>query len=103
MIRLIKLKDGTLLLSEVENITPYEYGGPNTKLTNPYQLPMNKRWLIEFTEQTVFMIDDTDILTLANPRIELLDEYKKTNGIEEVLDFQEIDQEDGDEIINEDV
>lgn len=97
MIQLIKLKDGTLLLSQIENVTPFEYGGPNTKLTNPYQLPMNKRWLTEFTEQTIFMIDDTDVLTLAHPRIELLDEYKRINGIVETIEGGEleiVDEED---------
>lgn len=89
MIQIIKLKEGTILISQIQEVTPREYGGPNTALINPYILPQNTRWMEDFTDETAFMILDTDILTMADPTESLLFRYKKVNGIVDKVDYVE--------------
>lgn len=99
MIQVIKLKEGTVLISQLEVASQVEYGAPNIWLINPY-IPqkdrrfLKERWLSEYTDTSVFLIDDADILTLADPTEELLNEYKKVNNVLDKDRYEEVIEED---------
>ena len=78
MIKLIVLTDNQILISQIDEV-PSEIGEPDCKLIEPYELLKDETlspWLVNFTNQNVFMISSDKILTLTDPRPVLLEKYE---------------------------
>lgn len=76
-IQIIILVDGTILISRISDIAS-ELGEPDCKLINPYQIIDKKLipWLHEFTDNIeTIMISSDKILTLVDPKKQLIDNY----------------------------
>jgi hypothetical protein len=78
MIKCISL-DNLNIITFIEE-SPSELGEPDCKLINPYLIKSNlslEPWLYEITEQTTFMISSDKIITISDPRKELLEKYQE--------------------------
>jgi len=67
------------LVSQIEE-SPSELGEPDCRLTEPFVLGENDTlspWLVDRTNQNVFMISSDKILTLTDPKPTLLEKYEK--------------------------
>ena len=81
MIKVLLLKNGTVLITEIEEVTA-ELGEPDCKLLNPVEIldtePLQlKKWLHAYTTQTSSMLSSDSILTIVDPHKILEDDYKK--------------------------
>lgn len=82
-IKLLVLENGQRLIAKIEEVVA-DIGEPNCKLSDPYLVVTEKLletitltpWLIEVTEQKVFLISSDKILTIIDPRNSILDKYK---------------------------
>lgn len=76
-IQVIVLVTGTTIISKITAVVS-DLGEPDCKLTNPYEVvdgKMNK-WLSELTDRSdAIMISSDKILTLVDPKEELLNDY----------------------------
>jgi len=82
----VLLKNGTRLISQVEQLTPLEVGDPDCKLSNPFVINNHGEisqtiWLVpwesEYTNDNEFIIRSEDILTMPKPKPELVKKYLK--------------------------
>lgn len=81
MIKILLLKNKTVLITEIEEVTA-ELGEPDCKLINPVEIldtePLQlKKWLNDYTTQTTSMLSSDSILTIVDPHKILEDDYKK--------------------------
>ena len=81
MIKILLLKNKTVLITEIEEVTA-ELGEPDCKLINPVEIldtaPLQfKKWLHDYTTQTTTMIQSDSILTIVDPHKIIEDDYKK--------------------------
>lgn len=82
-VKCLLLKVDTILITEIIEIDA-EIGDPNCKLINPFQWKKRESseefylepW-IEISNQKEFMIRSEDILTIADPTPELIENYLK--------------------------
>ncbi len=77
-IKLIVLVNQQRLISQIEEIGA-DIGQPDCKLTEPFILGDNNTlspWLVESTNQSVFMLSSDKILTLVDPKPTLLEKYE---------------------------
>ena len=77
-IKLIILVNQQQLVSQIEEIGA-DIGQPDCKLTEPFILGDNNTlspWLVESTNQSVFMLSPDKILTLVDPKPTLLEKYQ---------------------------
>ena len=77
-IKLIVLMNQQRLVSQIEEIGA-EIGQPDCKLTEPFIVGENNTlspWLVESTNQSVFMLSSDKILTLVDPKPTLLEKYQ---------------------------
>ena len=67
-----------LIISEIEEVIS-EIGEPDCKLINPCIISDDELipWLSEVTNQTVLMMSSDKILTLVDPKPQLLKEYNQ--------------------------
>ena len=66
------------LVSQIEEIGA-DIGQPDCKLTDPFIVGENNTlspWLVESTNQNVFMLSSDKILTLIDPKPTLLEKYE---------------------------
>ena len=66
------------LVSQIEEIGA-DIGQPDCKLTEPYIVGDNNTlspWLVESTNQSVFMLSSDKFLTLVDPKPTLLEKYQ---------------------------
>ena len=66
------------LVSQIEEIGA-DIGQPDCKLTEPFIVGDNNilsPWLVESTNQSVFMLSSDKILTLVDPKPTLLEKYQ---------------------------
>lgn len=77
MIKLLVLENGQLLVSKIDEVGS-EMGEPDCKLTNPFVVNGEtlQPWLVEYTNQNVFMIHSDKIITLTDPKPTLLEKYQ---------------------------
>jgi len=71
------LLSGQTLISEIEEVAA-DIGQPDCKLVNPMEVCESntlRPWLLEQTQQDVFMISSDKIITLADPMPTLLEKY----------------------------
>lgn len=74
---LIVLMNNILLMAEIEEVYA-EIGDPNCKLNNPFVVENSgtlKPWISEFTNDKFFMINSDKILTIVEPKEEILKKY----------------------------
>ena len=81
MIKILLLKNGSVLITEIEEVTA-ELGEPDCKLINPVEIldtePLQlKKWLNDYTTQTTSMLSSDSILTIVDPHKIIEDDYKK--------------------------
>jgi hypothetical protein len=78
MIKLLILTSGQFLLTKIEEVGS-EIGEPDCKLTNPYVVVGEtlQPWLVDVTNQNVFMIHSDKILTITDPKPTLLEKYEQ--------------------------
>ena len=77
-IKLIVLVNQQRLVSQIEEIGA-DIGQPDCKLTEPFVVEDNNTlspWLVESTNQSVFMLSSDKILTLVDPKPTLLEKYQ---------------------------
>ena len=77
-IKLIVLVNQQRLVSQIEEIGA-DIGQPDCKLTEPFIVGDNNilsPWLVESTNQSVFMLSSDKILTLVDPKPTLLEKYQ---------------------------
>ena len=72
------IRDRQRLVSQIEEIGA-DIGQPDCKLTEPFIVGENNTlspWLVESTNQSVFMLSSDKILTLVDPKPTLLEKYQ---------------------------
>ena len=77
-IKLIVLVNQQRLVSQIEEIGA-DIGQPDCKLTEPFIVGDDNTlspWLVESTNQSVFMLSSDKILTLIDPKPTLLEKYQ---------------------------
>ena len=77
-IKLIVLMNQQKLISQIDEIGA-DIGQPDCKLTEPFIVGDNNTlspWLVESTNQNVFMLSSDKILTLVDPKPTLLEKYQ---------------------------
>ena len=75
-IKCLLVNVSTVLISEIVEIQS-QIGDPDCKLINPYIFAENeemKQWMPS-TDQKEFMIRSSDILTMADPKKEIIEKY----------------------------
>ena len=99
----IILKKGDILItSKITKIVPDDYTDPDLELVNPYILLKSiadniymKPYISEYSNQTIFSFRSDDILTMFSPKERLIDEYKKLTGVDEQLELDVTNLEEG--------
>lgn len=83
MIKVIYTIDKELLISQIEEVEAI-LGEANCKLINPCHLTLQDGnrfiltpYMYEYTNQTIFMINSERIITLFDPKDEILTKYKE--------------------------
>ena len=77
-IKLIVLVNQQRLVSQIEEIGA-DIGHPDCKLTEPFIVGDDNTlspWLVESTNQSIFMLSSDKILTLVDPKPTLLEKYQ---------------------------
>ena len=77
-IKLIVLVNQQRLGSQIEEIGA-DIGQPDCKLTEPFIVGDDNTlspWLVESTNQSIFMLSSDKILTLVDPKPTLLEKYQ---------------------------
>ena len=77
-IKLIVLVNQQRFVSQIEEIGA-DIGQPDCKLTEPFTVEDDNTlspWLVESTNQSVFMLSSDKILTLVDPKPTLLEKYQ---------------------------
>ena len=75
-IKCLLVNVSTVLISEIVEIQS-QIGDPDCKLINPYIFSENeemKQWMPS-TDQKEFMIRSSDILTIADPKKQIIEKY----------------------------
>ena len=77
-VKLIVLVNQQRLVSQIEEIGA-DIGQPDCRLTEPFIAEDNNTlspWLVESTNQSIFMLSSDKILTLVDPKPTLLEKYQ---------------------------
>jgi len=78
-IKILALTNGTLLISQIEEVAAVDIGDPNCKMTSPYVINGKEMspWLSDITDDVDIMICSDKILSLVEPHKSLVDSYLK--------------------------
>lgn len=79
MIKLLILPNNTVLLTQIEEVV-CDIGEPDCKLVEPFVVGENQTlspWLVELTNENIFMIHSDKILTITDPKPTLLEKYQQ--------------------------
>ena len=77
-LKILILVNNQTVISEIEEVQS-ELGEPDCKLTEPFLLKEDGTlvpWLVDVTNENVFMITSDQILTLTEPKPTLLEKYQ---------------------------
>lgn len=77
-VNLIVLSNGTILISKVDRTIPIEIGDGEYIFTKPFVCDSNgtlSSWLSEFTLENKFRIGSDKIITMTDPKPDLLKNY----------------------------
>ena len=76
--KVILLTNNVILLAKIEEVGA-EIGEPDCRLINPYRLNISDStlspWMVDVSEQSIYMISSDKILTIADPTEELTEKY----------------------------
>jgi len=76
--KVILLTNNVVLLAKIEEVGA-EIGEPDCRLINPYRLNISDStlspWMVDISEQSIYMISSDKILTIADPTEELSEKY----------------------------
>ena len=76
--KVILLTNNVVLLAKIEEVGA-EIGEPDCRLINPYRLNISDStlspWMVDVSEQSIYMISSDKILTIAGPTEELTEKY----------------------------
>ena len=76
--KVILLTNNVVLLAKIEEVGA-EIGEPDCRLINPYRLNISDStlspWMVDVSEQSIYMISSDKILTIADPTEELTEKY----------------------------
>ena len=78
MVKVISLTNNQNLITQIEEV-PSELGEPDCKLIKPFVIKNDKSlepFLMDVTNETVFMMSSDKIITLAEPLPTLLEKYQ---------------------------
>lgn len=78
MVKVIALTNQQNLITQIEEV-PSELGEPDCKLVKPFIIKNDKSlepFLMDVTNETVFMMSSDKILTLVEPLPTLLEKYQ---------------------------
>ena len=77
-VKCLLLKVDTVIITEIVEVVS-ELGEPDCKLINPYEFTDDERLIPwpEVTNQRELMIHSDSILTIVDPKPELIEEYLK--------------------------
>jgi len=79
-IKCLLLKNNSIIISEIVEVVS-ELGEPDCKLINPYILKKSisgeyfLEWWLDFSEQNELMMHSDSILTIVDPKSEILKKY----------------------------
>ena len=76
-IKVLLLTNNERLISEIIEVGA-DIGMPDCKLVSPHEIwegPNLCPWMMDHTDQTEFMISSDKIITIADPKKDLLDKY----------------------------
>jgi len=79
-IKCLLLKNNSIVISEIVEVVS-ELGEPDCKLINPYVLKKSisgeyfLEWWLDFSEQNELMMHSDSILTIVDPKSEILKKY----------------------------
>jgi len=79
-IKCLLLKNNSIIISEIVEVVS-ELGEPDCKLINPYVLKKSisgeyfLEWWLDFSEQNELMMHSDSILTIVDPKSEILKKY----------------------------
>lgn len=77
-IKVILLTNNQILISQIEEVST-ELGEPDCRLIEPFLLNQSSLtlspWLMDYTSDNKYMISSDKILTLADPKSDLLKNY----------------------------
>lgn len=79
-IKCLLLKNNSIIISEILEVVS-ELGEPDCKLINPYVLKKSitgeyfLEWWLDFSEQNELMMHSDSILTIVDPKSEILKKY----------------------------
>ena len=79
-IKCLLLKNNSIVISEIIEVVS-ELGEPDCKLINPYVLKKSitgeyfLEWWLDFSEQNELMMHSDSILTIVDPKSEILKKY----------------------------
>ena len=74
MIKVILLTNSERIISEIDEVGS-EIGEPDCKLIKPYDVRDLVAWMGEHTDQNEFMISSDKIITMSDPKPDLLKNY----------------------------
>ena len=74
MIKVILLTNSERIISEIDEVGS-EIGEPDCKLIKPYDVRDLVAWMGEHTDQNEFMISSDKIITMSDPKSDLLKNY----------------------------
>jgi len=74
MIKVILLTNSERIISEIDEVGS-EIGEPDCKLIKPYDVRDLVAWMGEHTDQNEFMISSDKIITMTDPKPDLLKNY----------------------------
>lgn len=75
-VKCLLLKVDNVIITEIEEVTS-ELGEPDCRIINPYKIDSDgflTPWL-DFTDQTEMMIHSDSILTIVDPKPEIVEKY----------------------------
>jgi hypothetical protein len=72
----ILLTNSERIISEIDEVGS-EIGEPDCKLIKPYDARDLVSWMGEYTDKNEFMISSDKIITMTDPKPELLEKYLK--------------------------
>lgn len=75
-IKVILLMNSERIISEIDDVGS-EIGEPDCKLIKPYEVKDLVPWIGEYTDQNEFMISSDKIITITDPKPDLLKNYLK--------------------------
>jgi len=77
-VMLMFLMNSTILISEIEEVVA-DLGQPDCKLVNPFEVKGDTLtpWMYDYSDERTIMISSDKILTLVEPKQDLLNKYKE--------------------------